>query len=121
MIFKGLLVFLIMFIMACSSSKKSNSRFTMSISQVDSLIGLEAVAKNDCFTCHKYSEKVIGPSFLSVANKYDQTMESIIKLAKKIQEGGNGSWGKLPMTPHLNLSSEDAQQMVKYIFSLKNR
>lgn len=91
----------------------------MSISQVDSLIGIKAIAKNDCFTCHKFDEKLQGPSFLSVANKYDQTNENIIKLAKKIQEGGKGSWGKLPMLPHSKLSNEEAQQMVKYIFSLK--
>ena len=103
MIVKGLLFFVPIFFIACSSSNKSNkSSVKMNINQVDSLAGLEAIAKNDCFTCHKFQEKIIGPSFLSVAKKYDQNSESIIRLAKKIQEGGPGSWGKVPMTPHSN-------------------
>jgi cytochrome c len=33
--------------------------------------------------------------------------------------GSSGTWGELPMTPHPNLSKEDAKSMVTWILSLK--
>src|SRR5690348_7819160 len=38
--------------------------------------GLELIAQSDCLTCHKVDEKLVGPSYRDVANKYaadDQT------------------------------------------------
>lgn len=79
--------------------------------------GLALIAKNDCLTCHKVDEKLIGPAYRDVANKY--TDKDIPMLAAKIIKGGLGVWGQVPMTPHPNLSVADAEQMVKYILLLK--
>jgi len=79
--------------------------------------GLALIAKNDCLTCHKVDEKLIGPAYREVANKY--TDKDIPMLAAKIIKGGSGVWGQVPMTPHPNLSVADAEQMVKYILLLK--
>lgn len=81
--------------------------------------GLELVAKNDCLTCHKVSEKLTGPAYKDVAAKYESNDANISMLASKIIKGGSGVWGTIPMTPHANLSEEDAKQMVKYILLLK--
>jgi cytochrome c len=72
--------------------------------------GLELVAKNDCLTCHKVSEKNIGPAYKDA---------NISMLASKVIKGGQGVWGTVPMTPHPQLSEADAQQIIKYIFLLK--
>lgn len=81
--------------------------------------GLELVAKSDCLTCHKVSEKVTGPAYKDVAAKYEATDENINMLAAKIIKGGSGVWSAIPMTPHPSLSEADAKQMVKYILLLK--
>lgn len=81
--------------------------------------GLELVAKSDCLTCHKVSEKVTGPAYKDVAAKYEATDENINMLAAKIIKGGSGVWSAIPMTPHPTLSEADAKQMVKYILLLK--
>lgn len=81
--------------------------------------GLELVAKNDCLTCHKISEKLTGPAYKDVAAKYESNDANISMLASKIIKGGSGVWGTIPMTPHANLSEDDAKQMVKYILLLK--
>jgi cytochrome c len=82
--------------------------------------GLELIAKSDCLTCHKIDEKVNGPSYREVANKYAGMPDTIIGyLAHKIIAGGSGTWGTIFMTPHPNLSQEDAESMVKYILLLK--
>ena len=83
--------------------------------------GLELVAKSDCFTCHKVSEKLTGPAYQDVAAKYPATDDNINLLADKIISGGQGVWGPVPMLPHAQVSKADAQQMVKYILLLKKR
>lgn len=81
--------------------------------------GLELIAKSDCLTCHKVSDKNIGPAYKDVAAKYENNEENIKMLAEKVIKGGQGVWGPVPMTPHTQLSQADAEQMVKYILLLK--
>lgn len=79
--------------------------------------GADLIAANDCLSCHKVDQKVVGPSYKEVAAKY--TTADIDKLAQVIISGGKGNWGEIPMTPHVALSKPDAVEMVKYILSLK--
>jgi len=81
--------------------------------------GLALIKKNDCLTCHKVDQKVIGPAYQDVANKYTSSPAVIDTLANKVIKGGSGNWGSVAMSPHPNLSQSDAQEMVKYILSLK--
>ncbi|MES2002908.1 MAG: c-type cytochrome [Bacteroidota bacterium] len=81
--------------------------------------GLDLIAKSDCLTCHKVSEKLTGPAYKDVAAKYENTDENITLLAGKVMKGGSGVWGAIPMTPHTTLSEADAKQMVKYILLLR--
>lgn len=81
--------------------------------------GLELIAKSDCLTCHKVSDKLTGPAYKDVAAKYENTDANVTMLAGKIIKGGQGNWGSIPMTPHPSLSEDDAKQMVKYILLLK--
>ncbi len=82
--------------------------------------GLELVKSSDCSTCHKVDEKVIGPSFREIANKYPDNAATIDTLAHKIINGGSGNWGAITMAAHKDLSVEDADAIVKYILLLKN-
>jgi cytochrome c len=76
------------------------------------------VDTNDCKTCHHVTNKIMGPAHLDVAKKYETTTANTEMIAKRIIEGGSGIWGRLPMTPHTDLSQEDAQAMARYILSL---
>ena len=82
---------------------------------------LEMIGALDCTTCHKISEKNIGPAYTDVAKKYEATEENITMLSEKIIKGGSGNWGTVPMTPHPALSADSAKEMVRYILSLKNQ
>jgi cytochrome c len=88
---------------------------------VDYTKGLEMVAADNCYTCHRIDEKNIGPAYRDVANKYEATPANIDSLAIKVIKGGQGVWGTVPMTPHPALSMDSAREMVKYIMSLKNK
>jgi len=81
--------------------------------------GLELIGKSDCLTCHKVKEKNIGPAYQDVANKYENNDENVALLASKVIKGGSGVWGAIPMTPHPQISEDDAKQMVKYVLLLK--
>lgn len=83
--------------------------------------GLAIEAKSDCATCHKINERLVGPSFKEIANKYAGADEAMVdSLAGKVINGGAGVWGQLPMTPHPAMSKEDAKTVVKYVLLLKD-
>ena len=86
----------------------------------DLLDGAALVKGSDCFSCHKINEKSIGPQYLSVADRYDDTDENIAKLAQKVIKGGNGVWGEQNMSAHPQLSLDEAKAMVKYVLSLND-
>ena len=81
---------------------------------------IQLIASSDCLTCHKVDEKITGPSYREVSQKYEATDANIEMLAGKIIKGGSGVWGQVPMTPHDSVSVDDAKTMVKYILALKN-
>ncbi|WP_158994862.1 c-type cytochrome [Mucilaginibacter sp. L196] len=131
---KSFIIFgLALAISACGNNKSSNSSgtdttatttTTTSSSQntsvaVKDTLGEALIQKNDCLTCHKLDQKIIGPAYIDVANKYTASPAVIDTLANKIIKGGSGNWGNIAMSPHPNLSMTDAQDMVRYILSLK--
>ena len=79
--------------------------------------GLALIEGADCLTCHKVDSKLVGPSYQEVADKY--TAADVDKLAQKIIDGGVGTWGQIPMTPHAGMSKDNAKKMVEYILTLK--
>ncbi|GGK87749.1 cytochrome c552 [Rufibacter glacialis] len=81
--------------------------------------GAKLIAQSDCTACHKIDQKVVGPAYEAVAQKYENNEKDIAYLAGKIIQGGQGVWGPVAMTPHPGLSEQDAKQMAQYIMSLK--
>ncbi len=82
-------------------------------SNPDYVKGLELIGKSDCLTCHKVGDKLIGPSYKEVAEKYENTEENITMLAGKIIKGRQGVWGSVPRAAQTAFSEEAAKAMVK--------
>ena len=80
--------------------------------------GQTLVDASDCKTCHHATNKIVGPAHADVAKKYEFTTANVSMLADKIQNGGSGNWGDIPMTPHTDLSRGDAEKMAMYVLSL---
>lgn len=111
-------------IAACGGEEKKPAEEKKEEKKADALTvenqkGLELIGASDCTTCHRISEKNIGPAYTDVAAKYENTQATIDTLVSKIIKGGQGNWGTIAMTPHPTLSKEDATEMVKYILTLK--
>jgi cytochrome c len=81
--------------------------------------GLALIGQSDCLTCHKVNEKLIGPAYTAVSERYKDNPVGRDSLSHKIIKGGAGNWGQVAMTPHPNISEEEAKKMVTYIMSLK--
>lgn len=80
--------------------------------------GLRLIARSDCKTCHNRNVKTIGPSYVEIAEKYENTKENVLYLAGKISTGGSGIWGTQMMTPHPDLPNSTLEKMSEYILSL---
>ena len=78
------------------------------------------IEESDCYTCHKERSENVGPSFLQVADHYDDEEATVTMLARKVIKGGNGNWGERLMSAHPTLSEADAKTMVGYILSLND-
>ena len=82
-------------------------------------LGKTLITGSDCKACHTIDKPSVGPTFLAVADRYKGQAGSVERLAKKIIEGGGGNWSKDHlMSAHPQIPAQDAQEMVKYIFSL---
>jgi cytochrome c len=82
--------------------------------------GRTLIEGSDCRACHANDQRMVGPSYVEVAERYHDQPEAVDMLAQKIIEGGAGNWGEIPMSPHPQVSQEDARKMVHYILSLHN-
>ena len=77
-----------------------------------------AQSKN-CMACHAVDKKLVGPSYKDVAAKYkgDKTAEA--KLIEKVQKGGVGAWGQIPMPPNPQVNAAEAKTLVAWVLAQK--
>lgn len=81
--------------------------------------GKQLIAKSACMGCHTEKAKLLGPSYADIALKYPANSKNISLLASRIISGSKGVWGNVPMIPHPKISKADAEEMVKYILTIK--
>jgi cytochrome c len=82
--------------------------------------GKTLVEGSDCRACHANDQRLVGPSYQEVAERYQNEEGAVEMLAGKIIEGGAGNWGEIAMAAHPQISREDAAKMVHYVLSLHN-
>lgn len=75
-------------------------------------------ARLGCLTCHDTNNKIIGPSFSSIAYLYRNTDSNKDLLTQRVINGTIGTWGEIPMIPHTELSVADARTLVSYILNI---
>jgi len=77
-----------------------------------------ATAKN-CMACHAIDKKLVGPSYKEVAGKYAGQKDAVDKLAAKIQKGGSGVWGPVPMPANAQVNEAEAKKLAAWVLTLK--
>jgi cytochrome c len=75
--------------------------------------------KKNCLACHQVDKKLVGPSYKEVAAKYAGQKDVAAKLADKIQKGGTGVWGQIPMPANPQVNADEAKTLANWILTLK--
>jgi cytochrome c len=71
-----------------------------------------------CLACHAIDKKVVGPAYKEVAAKYKTDKTAEAKLVEKVQKGGAGVWGQMPMPPQ-SVTPAEAKTLVAWVLSQK--
>ena len=79
----------------------------------------ELAQASGCLSCHALTEKIVGPSYASVADKYKADGDAVASLAQSIQYGSKGKWGRIPMPAHPSLSPEDLKTLAAWVLTVK--
>jgi cytochrome c len=82
--------------------------------------GLELATKKNCLTCHSVDNKIVGPAYKDVAAKYAGQKDALAKLTEKVQKGGSGVWGAIPM-PANAVTPDEAKTLVTWVLSQKKK
>ena len=77
-----------------------------------------ATSKN-CLACHAVDKKLVGPAYKDVAAKYAGDKTAADKLATKIQKGGAGVWGPVPMPANTQVNDAEAKKLAAWVLSTK--
>jgi len=77
-----------------------------------------ATSKN-CMACHATDKKLVGPAYKDVATKYAGDKTAADKLATKIQKGGAGVWGPVPMPANTQVNDAEAKKLAAWVLSIK--
>ncbi|MBA3595442.1 MAG: c-type cytochrome [Polaromonas sp.] len=75
---------------------------------------MPVLQKNACIACHGMDNKIVGPSFREIANKYKGRADAVNYLSGKIKVGGQGVWGNVPMPPQA-LSEADSARLAHWL------
>lgn len=86
---------------------------------VDEAAAIELAKNNGCLTCHSAKEKIVGPAYLTVADKYKDDKDAVANLVQSIQYGSKGKWGRIPMPPHASMSVADIKTLAQWVMATK--
>jgi cytochrome c len=79
--------------------------------------GLAVMVRSNCFNCHNFNSKSIGPSFSDICKHYPVTKANTDSLVSRIRKGSAGLWpGKEKMPAHPELSDEEIKSTVQWVF-----
>ena len=80
----------------------------------------EALAESkNCMACHAVDKKLVGPSYKDVAKKYAGDAKAADMLATKIQKGGSGVWGAIPMPANPQVNEAEAKKLAAWVLGQK--
>jgi cytochrome c len=83
------------------------------------LADLKLATDKNCMSCHSVEKKVVGPAYKDIAKKYVGQKDAVDMLASKIQKGGAGVWGPIPMPANAQVNAAEAKTLATWVMSLK--
>jgi cytochrome c len=86
---------------------------------MDAAAAKALAAKSACLACHAADKKLVGPAYKDVAKKYAGNAAAVAQLATKIQKGGSGVWGAIPMPANPGVNDADAKKLAQWVLGMK--
>jgi cytochrome c len=86
---------------------------------IDDKNATEILNKGGCTACHAVDKKLVGPSYQEVAKKHKGKKDAAAVVAKKVRDGGTGTYGQIPMPPNAKdkVSDADLKALVDWVLS----
>lgn len=82
---------------------------------LDGAAAVRLLQKHTCTACHGMDNKMVGPSFRQIADRYKGRADAVDYLAGKVRSGGAGAWGPIPMPPQAQVPVADAKAMAEWM------
>jgi cytochrome c len=89
------------------------------LTAADQASAKELAQASGCLSCHSLTEKIVGPAYASVAEKYKADADAASSLAQSIQYGSKGKWGRIPMPAHASLSTDDIKTLATWVLTVQ--
>ena len=86
---------------------------------LDAAAAVDLAKASGCYSCHANGEKVVGPAFATIAEKYAGDKDAAATLAQSIQNGSKGKYGRIPMPPHASLGQADLKLLSAWVLTIK--
>ncbi|KWR91596.1 SorB family sulfite dehydrogenase c-type cytochrome subunit [Cupriavidus sp. IDO] len=73
------------------------------------------LAKNACLSCHSLTQKLVGPAYHDIAEKYKADPQAQSKLEASIRGGSTGKWGAVAMPPFAGLQPDEIKALAEFV------
>jgi cytochrome c len=91
---------------------------SVGIAQAFDAAAAKALAtKSACLACHAVDRKMVGPSYKAVAAKHQGQANALEKVAARIQSGGSGVYGPIPMPAQPNLKDDELKLLAAWVLA----
>ena len=75
------------------------------------------LANNACLSCHAITQKIVGPAYHDVAERYRKNPKALETVMANIKAGGANKWSAVPMPPFPALTDAELKALAQFVLS----
>lgn len=75
------------------------------------------LSNNACLGCHAMTQKIVGPAYHDVAERYRKNPKALEIVMANIKAGGANKWSTAPMPPFLALTDAELKALAQFVLS----
>lgn len=84
--------------------------------QITSVIDPKALlSDNACLGCHAMTQKIVGPAYHDVAERYRKNPKALETVMANIKAGGANKWSTVPMPPFPALTDAELKALAQFV------
>ncbi len=75
------------------------------------------LANNACLGCHAITQKIVGPAYHDVAERYRKNPKALDTVMANIKAGGANKWSAVPMPPFPTATDAELKALAQFVLS----